>query len=101
MLNLVKRAREQSETLDNQEELLIKKIESLEKLTKEHEELKCSYDDLVQRYESISIEQTRATNSLLCVAQLENENTILKRTIEKLKLENVVLQENMICLIFS
>jgi hypothetical protein len=79
--SLEEREREQSETLHKQEELLIKKIESLEKLTKEHEELKCSYDDLAQRYEIISIEQSRAINSLVCVAQLENENTILKRTI--------------------
>jgi hypothetical protein len=48
-------------------------------LTKEHEKLKCSHDDLVQRYEDISIEQ--------------NKNAMLKNTIEKLNIENLALQE--------
>jgi hypothetical protein len=60
----------------------------LEKLTKEREKLKCSHDDLVQRYENISIEQTSYTNALSCVAQLEKGNTI-----EKLNLENLALHE--------
>jgi hypothetical protein len=66
MLKLLKRAREQSEALHKLEEVLTTKIQSLEELTKEHEELECSHVDLVQRYETISIEQD---NSLLCVAQ--------------------------------
>jgi uncharacterized small protein (DUF1192 family) len=59
-------------------------------LTKEHEELKCSYVDLVQRYESISIEQE---NSLFCVAQLVNRNALLKDQVERLKIENLAFQE--------
>jgi hypothetical protein len=62
MLKLLKRAREQSEDLHKLEDVLITKIQSLEELTKEHEELKCSHVDLVQRYETISIKQD---NSLL------------------------------------
>jgi hypothetical protein len=72
MLKLLKRAIEQSEALHMLEDVLIIKIQSMEELTKEYEELKCSHDDLVQRYETISIEQD---NSLLCVAQLVNRNT--------------------------
>jgi hypothetical protein len=41
--------------LYKQEDFLIKKIKDLEKLTKEHEKLKCSHDHLVQRYEKVSI----------------------------------------------
>jgi hypothetical protein len=67
-------------------------------LTKEHEKLKCSHDDLVQRYEDISIEQIRVVNHSSCIAQLENKNVILKNTIEKLNIENLALQEKMICL---
>jgi hypothetical protein len=44
--------------LHKQEDIIIRKMEDLEKLTKEHEKLKCSHDDLVQRYEHIPIEQT-------------------------------------------
>jgi hypothetical protein len=75
MLKLLKRAREKSEALHKLEDVLITKIQSLEELTKEHEELKCSHVNLVYRYETISIEQD---NSLLCVAQLVNRNTLLK-----------------------
>ena len=75
MLKLLKRAREQSEALHKLEEILTIKIQSLEELIKEHEELKCSHVDLVQRYETIPIEQD---NSLLCIAQLVNRNTLLK-----------------------
>jgi hypothetical protein len=65
MLKLLKRAREKSEALHKLEDILFTKNQSLEELTKEHEELKCSHVDLVQRYETISIEQD---SSLLCVA---------------------------------
>jgi hypothetical protein len=82
--------------LHKQEDFLIKKIEDLEKLTKKHEKLKCSYDDLVQRYEDISIEQIRVVNHSSYIAQLENKNVMLKNTIEKLNIENLALQENMI-----
>jgi TRAP-type C4-dicarboxylate transport system substrate-binding protein len=71
LLKLMKRAEEQKEMLHKQEDILIEKIKGLEKLTKEHEKLKCSHDDLVQRYEKISIEQTSTSNVLSCVAQLE------------------------------
>jgi uncharacterized small protein (DUF1192 family) len=59
-------------------------------LTKEHEELNCSHVDLVQRYETISTEQD---NSLLCITQLVNRNTLLKDQVERLKIENLAFQE--------
>jgi uncharacterized small protein (DUF1192 family) len=90
MLKLLKGAREQNEALHKLEDVLIIKIQSLEELTKEHEELKCSHVDLVQRYETISIEQD---NSLLCVTQLVNRNTLLKDQVERLKFENLALQD--------
>jgi hypothetical protein len=93
LLKLMKREEEQKEMLHKQEDILMRKIEDLEKLTKEHEKLKCSHDDLVQRYENISIEQTSYTNDLSCAAQLEKENTMLKDIIEKLNLENLALHE--------
>jgi hypothetical protein len=79
--------------LHKQEDILIEKIKDLEKLIKEHDKLKCSHDDLVQRYEKISIEQTSTSNALSCVAQLEKENTMLNSMIEKLNIENMALQE--------
>jgi hypothetical protein len=65
-----------------------------DELTKEHEELKCSHVDLVQRYDTISIEQD---NSLHCIARLVNRNALLNDQVEKLKVENLAFQENMIC----
>jgi hypothetical protein len=70
LLKLMKRAEEQKEMLHKQEDFLIRKIEDLEKLTKEHEKLKCCHDDLVQRYEDISIEQIKAVNHSSYIAQL-------------------------------
>jgi hypothetical protein len=90
MLKLLKRAREQSEALHKLEDVLITKIQSLEELTKEHEELKCSHVDLVQRYEIISIEQD---NSLSCITQLVTKNTLLKDQVEKIKMKNLASQE--------
>jgi uncharacterized small protein (DUF1192 family) len=90
MIKLLKRAREQSEDLHKLEDVLIRKIQILEELTKEHEELKCSHVDLVQRYETISIEQN---NSLLCIAQLVNRNALLKDQVERLKIENLAVQD--------
>jgi uncharacterized small protein (DUF1192 family) len=90
MLKLLKRAREQSEALHKLEDVLITKIQIFEELTKEHEELKCSHVDLVQRYETILIEQD---NSLLCVAQLVNRNTLLKDQVERLKIENLAFED--------
>jgi uncharacterized small protein (DUF1192 family) len=98
MLKLLKRAREQSEALHKLEDVLITKIQSLEELTKEHEELECSHVDLVQRYETISIEQD---NSLSCIAQLVNRNTLLKDQIERLKIENLAFQEKQAMLLCS
>jgi hypothetical protein len=67
-------------------------------LTKEHEELKCSHVDLVQRYETISIEQD---NALHCIAQLVNRNILLKDQVEKLRVENLAFQEKYDMLICS
>jgi uncharacterized small protein (DUF1192 family) len=72
------------------ENVIAIKSQCFEELTKEHDELKCSHVDLVQRYETISIEQD---NSLYCVAQLVNRNVLLKDQVEKLKIENLAFQE--------
>jgi hypothetical protein len=61
-------------------------------LTKEHEKLKCSHDDLVQRYEDISIEKIKDVNHSSYIAQLENKNAMFKNTIERLNIENLALQ---------
>jgi hypothetical protein len=90
MLKLLKGAREQSEARQMLENILSIKMLSFGELTKEHEELKCSHVDLVQRYETISIEQD---NSLHCIAQLVNRNALLKDQVEKLKVENLAFQE--------
>jgi uncharacterized small protein (DUF1192 family) len=90
MLKLLKRSRKQSETLHMLEDVLTFKMQSFEELTKEHEELKCSHVDLVQRYETILIEQD---NSLFCIAQLVNRNALLKDQVERLKIENLAFQE--------
>jgi hypothetical protein len=90
MLKLLKRAK-----LVNRNALL--KDED-EELTKEHEELKCSHVDLVQRYETISIEQD---NFLYCIAQLVNRNALLKDQVEKLKVENLAFQDKHDILLYS
>jgi hypothetical protein len=90
MLKLLERAREQSEARQRLEDVLSIKMLHFDELTKEHEELKCSHVDLVQRYETISIEQD---NALHCIAQLVNRNTLLKDQVEKLKVENLAFQE--------
>jgi hypothetical protein len=84
MLKLLKRARDQSEARQMLEDVLSMKMLRFDELTKEHEELECSHVELVQRYETISIEQD---NSLHCIAQLVNRNALLKDQIEKLKIE--------------
>jgi hypothetical protein len=86
MLKLLKRAREQSEARQMLKDVLSMKMLHFDELTKEHEELKCSHVDLVQRYETISIEQD---NSLQCIAQSVNRNALLKDQVEKLKVENL------------
>jgi hypothetical protein len=90
ILKLLKRAREQSEARQMLEDILSIKMLRFDELTKEHEELKCSHVDLVQRYETISIEQD---NSLYCIAQLVNMNALLKDQVEKLKIKNLAFQE--------
>jgi hypothetical protein len=54
-MNMLISVGEQSETLLKLEETLIKRDESFENVTKEHVELKCSHDDLVQSYEVIQL----------------------------------------------
>jgi hypothetical protein len=98
MLKLLKRAREQSEALQMLEDVIAIKSQCFEELTKEHDELKCSHVDLVQRYETISIEQN---NSLYCVAQLVTRNAMLKDQVEKLKIENLAFQEKQDMLLCS
>jgi hypothetical protein len=49
MLKLLERAREQSEARQRLESILSMKMQCFDGLTKEHEELKCSHVDLVQR----------------------------------------------------
>jgi hypothetical protein len=69
-------------------------------MTKEHEELKCSHDDLVQRYDSILIEQRNNDDALSCVAQLKMENAMLERQVELLSHDKLALTKNMIfCLV--
>jgi hypothetical protein len=98
MLKLLKRAREQSEARQMLEDILSIKMLNFDELTKEHEKLKCSHVDLVQRYEAISIEQD---NSLHCIAQLVNRNALLKDQVEKLKVENLAFQEKYDMLLYS
>jgi hypothetical protein len=94
VLKLIEKIQEQEETLHEQEEFLINKIKCLEKLTKKHEKLKCSHASLVKRYENLPIEQTHTINSLSCVAQLEDENHVLKDKVERLTSKNEILQED-------
>jgi hypothetical protein len=90
MLKLLERARERSEARQRLESILSMKMQCFDEMNKEHEELKCSHVDLVQRYETISIEQD---NALHCITQLVNKNTLLKDQVEKLKVENLAFQE--------
>jgi hypothetical protein len=73
------------------EETLIKTNDSLEKMTKEHEELKCSHDNLVQQYESVLFEQRNNHDVLSDVAQLKTENSMLKSQVEMINLEKNLL----------
>jgi hypothetical protein len=90
MLKLLERAREQSEARQRLQDVLSMKMLRFDELTEEHEELKCSHVDLVQRYETVSIEHD---NALHCIAQLVNKNNLLKDQVEKLKVENLAFQE--------
>jgi hypothetical protein len=86
LMKLLRRNKEQGETLPRLEETLIK-------TTKEHEELRCSHDDLVQQYDSILIEQRNNDDALSCVAQLKTENAMIKTQVELLNLEKLALCE--------
>ena len=82
VLKLIEKIEDQEEKLHEQDEFVRKKIKCLEKLINKHEKLKFSHASLIQRYENLSIEQTHTTNSLSCVAQLEDENYMLKDKVE-------------------
>jgi hypothetical protein len=93
LVKLLRRNKEQGETLLRLEETLIKTNDSLKKMTKEHEELKYSHGNLVQRYDLILLEQRNNDNDLSCVAQLKMENAMLERQVELLNLEKLALGE--------
>jgi hypothetical protein len=101
LVKLLRRNKEQGETLLKLEETLIKTNDSLEKMTKEHEELKCSHDNLVQRYESILFEQRNNHDVLSDVAQLKTENSMLRSQVEMMNLEKLALGENYDMLSYS
>jgi hypothetical protein len=75
------------------EKTLIKTKNSLVKMTKEHEELRCFLDDLFQQYDSVLIEKRNKDDALSCVAQLKIENDMLKCQVELLNLEKLALSE--------
>jgi hypothetical protein len=85
--------KEQGETLLRLEKTLVKTNNNLEKMTKEHEELRCSRDDLVQWYDLVLIEQRNNDDALSCVAQLKIENVMLKRQVELLNHDKLALTE--------
>jgi hypothetical protein len=101
LVKLLRRNKEQGETLLRLEETLIKTNDSLEKMTKEHEELKCSHDNLVHRYESILFEQRNNHDVLSDVAQLKTENSMLKNQVEMINLEKLALSEKYDMLSYS
>jgi hypothetical protein len=70
-------------------------------MTKEHEELRCSHDVLVQRYDSILIEQSRNDDALSCVAQLRMKNAMLERQVELLSHDKLALTEKYDSLSYS
>lgn len=101
MIKLLRRNKEQGETLLKLEETLIKTNNSLEKMTKEHEELRCSHDVLVQRYDSILIEQSSNDDALSCVAQLRVKNAMLERQVDLLSHDKLALTEKYDSLSYS
>jgi hypothetical protein len=101
LVKLLRRNKEQGETLLRLEESLIKTNNSLEKMTKEHEELKCSHDDLVQQYESVLIEQRNSHDALSNVAELKKENFMLRSQVEMINLEKLALGEKYDMLSYS
>jgi hypothetical protein len=101
LVKLLRRNKEQGETLLKLEETLIKTNNSLEKMTKEHEELRCSHDVLVQRYDSMLIEQSSNDDALSCVAQLRMKNAMLERQVELLSHDKLALTEKYDSLSYS
>jgi hypothetical protein len=101
LVKLLRRNKEQGKMLLRLEETLIKTNNSLEKMTKEHEELKCSHDNLVQRYESVLFEQRNNNDVLSDVAQLKIENSMLKRQVEMINLKKLALSEKYDMLSYS
>jgi hypothetical protein len=101
LVKLLRRNKEQGETLLRLEETLIKTNDSLEKMTKEHEELKYSHGNLVQRYESVLIEQRNNHDVLPNVAQLKTENSMLRSQVEMINLEKLALGEKYDMLSYS
>jgi hypothetical protein len=73
----------------------------LENVPKEHEELRCSHDDLVQWYDLVLIEQRNNENDLYCVSQFKVENDMLKSQVETLNLEKLALSEKYDILSYS
>jgi hypothetical protein len=101
LVKLLRRNKEQGETLLKPEETLIKTNNNLEKITKEHEELRCSHDNLVQRYESVLFEQRNNDDVISYVAQLKTENSMLKSQVEMINLEKLSLSEKYDVVLFS
>jgi hypothetical protein len=101
LIKLLRRNKEQGETLLRLEETLIKTNNSLEKMTKEHEELRCSHDVLVQRYDSILIEQSSNDDALSCVAQLRMKNAMIERQVELLSHDKLAITEKYDSLSYS
>jgi hypothetical protein len=101
LVKLLRRNKEQGEMLFRLEENLIKTNDSLEKMTKEQEELKYSHGNLVQWYESILIEQRNNHDVLSNVAQLKTENSMLRSQVEMINLEKLALGEKYDMLSYS
>ena len=49
---------------------------------------------MVKSHENLSIKQTHTIDYLYCVAQLEDENYVLKDKVERFTRKNEILQEN-------
>jgi hypothetical protein len=101
LVKLLRRNQEQGKTLLRLKETLIKTNDSLEKMTKEHEELKYSHGNLVQRYESVLIEQRNNHDVLSNVAQLKTEKSMLRSQVEMINLEKLALGEKYDMLSYS
>jgi hypothetical protein len=101
LMKVLRRNKEQGETLLRLEKTLIKTNNNLVKMTKEHDELRCSHDYLVQQYNSILIKQINNDDALFCVAKLKFENVKLKSQVELLNLDKLSLSEKYDMLSYS